>query len=76
LEILYYNVSMTLALQELKTLPIAERADLAQALWDSILEEEATLIMPESHRIELEKRLQVPNPQLIPWEEVKVRLKS
>lgn len=67
---------MTLALQELKTLPIADRAELAQALWDSVLAEEATLALPESHRVELERRLQVPNPQLIPWDEVKARLKS
>jgi putative addiction module component (TIGR02574 family) len=67
---------MTFALQELKTLPIAERAELAQALWDSILEEEATLALPELHRIELERRLNEPNPQFIPWEEIKVRLKS
>ncbi len=61
-------------LETLKNLPISERADLAQALWDSVLEDSDNLPLPESHRLELEKRLNNPNPKLIPWEEVKSRL--
>ena len=56
---------MTTALLELKSLPIAERADLAQALWDSILQEENELPLPESHRLILEQRLANPDPLLI-----------
>ena len=67
---------MPTMLESLKTLPISERADLAQALWDSILEESENLELPESHRIELEKRLSNPNPTLIPWHEVKTRLRN
>jgi putative addiction module component (TIGR02574 family) len=62
-------------LETLKSLPISERADLAQALWESVLEESDNLPLPESHRAELEKRLQNPDPKLIPWEEVKTRLR-
>lgn len=61
---------MPTALLELKALPIAERADLAQALWDSILQEENALPLPESHRLELERRLSNPSPKLIAWEDV------
>jgi putative addiction module component (TIGR02574 family) len=66
---------MPTMLETLKNLPISERADLAQALWDSILEESESLPLPESHRTELEKRLQNSDPKLIPWEEVKTRLR-
>ncbi len=62
-------------LESLKILSISERADLAQALWDSILAESDGLALPESHRNELEKRLQNPNPKLIPWDEIKTRLR-
>ena len=45
---------MSSILETLKKLPITERADLAQALWESVLEESEGLPMPESHRSELE----------------------
>ncbi len=65
---------MPTLLETLKNLSISDRADLAQALWDSVLEESENLELIESHRAELEKRLNNPDPKLIPWEEVKSRL--
>jgi putative addiction module component (TIGR02574 family) len=65
---------MSTIFEILRNLPILERADLAQALWESALEDSDNLPLAESHRIELEQRLQNPNPKLIPWEEVKTRL--
>lgn len=62
-------------LETLKNLPISERADLAQALWDSVLEESENLELIESHRAELQTRLNNPDPKLIPWEEIKTRLR-
>lgn len=62
-------------LETLKNLPISERADLAQALWDSVLEESENLELIESHRTELQTRLNNPDPKLIPWEEIKTRLR-
>jgi putative addiction module component (TIGR02574 family) len=63
-------------IETLKSLSITERADLAQALRDSVLEESDNLPLPESHRNELEKRLMNPDPKLIPCEEVKMRTES
>jgi hypothetical protein len=47
----------------LKNLPISERADLAQALRDSVLEDSDNLPMPESHLAELRTRLQNSDPK-------------
>ena len=54
---------MSVTLEELNTLFASERAWLAQALWDSVLEEEAALPLSEAHRIELERCLNDSNPQ-------------
>jgi putative addiction module component (TIGR02574 family) len=64
---------MSTIFETLKNLPILERADLAQALWDSVLEESENLPMPESHRSELEQRLHNSDRKLISWEEIKTR---
>jgi putative addiction module component (TIGR02574 family) len=66
-------LTMTM-LEDLKSLPITERADLAQALWDSVLEQQDQLPLPESHRVELERRLNNPEPKYVTWEEAKARL--
>jgi putative addiction module component (TIGR02574 family) len=65
---------MTVTLEDLKSLPISDRADLAQALWDSVLEQQDQLPLPESHRAELERRLGNPEPKYVTWEEAKARL--
>ena len=65
---------MTVTLEDLKSLPISDRADLAQALWDSVLEQQDQLPLPESHRTELERRLNIPEPKYVTWEEAKARL--
>jgi putative addiction module component (TIGR02574 family) len=65
---------MTVTLEDLKSLPISDRADLAQALWDSVLEQQDQLPLPESHRAELERRLSNPEPKYVTWEEAKARL--
>jgi putative addiction module component (TIGR02574 family) len=65
---------MTVTLEDLKSLPVSDRADLAQALWDSVLEQQDQLPLPESHRAELEQRLRNPEPKYVTWEEAKARL--
>jgi putative addiction module component (TIGR02574 family) len=57
----------------LKGLPVSKRADLARTLWNSVLEKSDNLPLPESHRAELQTRLQNPSPKLIPWKEVNTR---
>lgn len=41
----------------LRELPLEERIRLVEDLWDSIAEDEAALLVPESHKRELDARL-------------------
>jgi putative addiction module component (TIGR02574 family) len=60
-------------------LPLAERIQLVEDLWDSIAAEAEGLPLPESHREELARR-RAPNPadsgRVVPWEEARERLWS
>jgi len=68
-----------IALAELKKLPIEERLQLVEELWDSIAEERAALPdLPEVLE-ELERRdalFQADPSSAIPWEVVKEQLRS
>lgn len=66
-------------LEEAKRLPIQERIELAEAIWETIPEEAnlETLPLSEAHRQELDRRLAdfEANPDAgRPWEEVRGRL--
>ena len=69
----------TIDLSELLKLSAAERVQLAQDLWDSILEEPEVLPLTEEQCQELDRRLQEherdPSTAL-PWEEVRARLRE
>ena len=67
---------MAALLEELKSLSLDDRARLAQALWDSVVEEQSELPLDDEHHAELERRLADPNPQHISWEEAKARLRN
>jgi len=67
------------ALDELLRLPLAERIQLVEDLWDSIAAEAEDPAMPESHRRELARRRAAyrDDPaRVLPWEEVRERLWS
>ena len=61
-------------------LPIAERLDLVEAIWDSLAdspEAEAAFALTDEQRVELDRRLEehLQDPSsAIPWEEVRRRL--
>ena len=62
---------------EISQLSIAERIQLAEDLWDSILEQSAELPLTEVQQQELDRRLEryQQNPAVgSTWEEVKQRL--
>ena len=66
-------------IEEARALSVAERIELAEAIWDSIAEDAAVgqLPVPESHRRELDRRLteMEANPDAgSPWDEVRSRL--
>ena len=60
-------------------LPLAERIELVEDLWDSIAADAERLPLPESHREELARRrgaYRVDPGRVVPWEEVRERLWS
>ena len=66
-------------LEEVQHLPIQERIELAEAIWDTVAEDadSAVLPVPAAHRAELDRRLAdlEANPDAgRSWEEVRDRL--
>jgi putative addiction module component (TIGR02574 family) len=66
-------------LEDLKTLTVAERIELAEAIWDTVAEDAGVdvLAVSEDHRQELDRRLEdlEENPSAgSSWEEVRTRL--
>jgi putative addiction module component (TIGR02574 family) len=67
------------AIDELRKLPLAERIELVEDLWDSIAADAEELPVPESHREELARRRAAyrDDPsRVLPWEEVRERLRA
>jgi len=65
------------SLAELLELPVPERAELAQAIWDSIAELPESVPLTDREREELDRRLAayLKDPhQGAPWAEVKARI--
>jgi putative addiction module component (TIGR02574 family) len=66
-------------LDQIRKLPLAERIELVEDVWDSIAAEAAELPVPESHREELARRREAHREQpgrALPWEEARRRLWS
>jgi putative addiction module component (TIGR02574 family) len=60
-------------------LSVSERIELAEAIWDTVVEEPEALPLPDSHREELDRRLEdlERDPDAgSPWEEVRARLEK
>ena len=65
---------MTTALQALATLPVAERLQLVEDLWDSIARSNADIPVPQWQKNELKRRKQnyLSNPNsALTWDKVK-----
>ena len=68
---------MNAPLDELLKLTVAERIQLAEDLWDSIAAKPDALLLTDTQRAEIERRLveHDRDPEsAIPWEEVRGRL--
>ena len=66
-------------LEEIRKLSVAERLELVEDVWDSIVAESEALPVPESHRQELARRRQEhrDHPEdVVAWEEVRAQLRS
>jgi len=66
-------------LEDVKTLTVAERIELAEAIWDTVAEDAGIDVLPvsEAHRQELDRRLEDldENPSAgSSWKEVRSRL--
>jgi putative addiction module component (TIGR02574 family) len=67
----------TLSVLEIAEMPILQRIQLVEDIWDSIAEAPEAVQIPEWHKQELEKRLEAyhANPdEGSPWHEVKKRI--
>ena len=71
-------MTMSVSREELQRLPLAERLDLVEELWDSIARESEQLTLTQAQIEELDRRLadyeQDPE-QGVPWEEVRDRIR-
>jgi putative addiction module component (TIGR02574 family) len=62
-------------LEDILRLPLEERLDLVERIWDSIAADQAGLPLDETHRRELDRRLDEPaSGRALTWEEVQQRL--
>lgn len=63
--------------QEIRNLPLADRIELVEQIWDSICEERTVQPLTAAQQAELDRRLalhQADPGRAVPWEEVKRRL--
>jgi len=62
---------------ELRALPVADRLELIEQLWDSIAADAEALPLPDWHRAEIDRRLDALDKGEsvgAPWEEVRRRI--
>jgi putative addiction module component (TIGR02574 family) len=70
---------MSVSLEELQKLPLAERLELVEELWDSIARESDQLALTPAQIEELDRRFAdyEKNPdEGVPWEEVRDRIRT
>jgi putative addiction module component (TIGR02574 family) len=64
-------------LEEILQLPVEERLELVQRIWDSIAASPEAVPLPESHREELDRRLDRPSSgEDVTWDELRDRLRD
>jgi putative addiction module component (TIGR02574 family) len=60
-------------LEEILRLPVDERLELLEQVWDSIAADPSQLPVPEWHKEELDRRLADASPERLTWDEAKSR---
>jgi putative addiction module component (TIGR02574 family) len=68
---------MSISSDELRELSVAERLELIETIWDSIIDEPDSLPLTDAQRQELDRRLDSyarQRPRLSTWDEVRARL--
>ncbi len=61
-------------LEQALRLPVPERIELVEQLWDSIAADASQVPVPEWHKAELDRRLADANAERLTWDEVQKRL--
>ena len=62
---------------EIRQLPVPERIDLVERIWDSIVEDQSGFELTDAQRVELDRRLaarEESSDRGAPWDEVKKRI--
>jgi putative addiction module component (TIGR02574 family) len=73
----YSSAMNSIAISDILSLPIQDRIQLVEAIWDSIAEVPEAIELSDSQRLELDKRLAAyqESPSLgSPWSEVRARI--
>ena len=61
-------------LEQALRLPVDERLQLVEQLWDSIAADASQVPVPDWHKAELDRRLADKNAERLTWEQVQKRL--
>ena len=61
-------------LQQALRLPVKQRLELVEEIWDSIAADSSQVPVPDWHKAELDRRLAEPNAERLTWDEVQKRL--
>ena len=64
---------------DIDKLDVDERLDLLEAIWESLTLDSSQVPVPESHKVELDRRLaeiDAGDDSAIPWEEVLERIRN
>jgi putative addiction module component (TIGR02574 family) len=61
-------------LQQALRLPVEQRLELVEELWDSIAADASQVPVPDWHKAELDRRLAEPRAERLTWDEVQKRL--
>ena len=67
---------MKLTQAEIDAMPLEEKLELSEALWDSIYASTEPPTEPEWHKKLLDERLKESNPQFDTWDNVRKRLEQ
>ncbi len=73
------NIDLGQTIHDLKSLPVAQRLEVVEAVWNSIAEDPTPVALSEEQRAELDRRLEAykANPEdVLTWNQVLEQLRG
>lgn len=73
------NIDLGQTIHDLKSLPVAQRLKVVEAVWDSIAEDPAPVALSAEQQVELDRRLEAykANPEeVLTWDQVLEQLRG